>query len=380
MKDFARFEKYLLPESMNNDPNLLEYRIPKNIEDWHEFRRFSIGASEVAVVLGQNPYQIFPSMIEEKIGIKETRRSMNESMMSGLLAEEGILKRWSYHDGTDTNYVENYMNGNVIRKYEECDSYIVNVEYPWLFASLDGKALKGQQFLGTGQVINKMFPIECKTIKHFESKKWLDGVPSMYRYQINTQMLVTNTDVAELAVLEDGYSFRIEPFKRDDAACELILSETYQAYELMQYLLGLHNEIKKERSVGNIKVAQELEVEFLNKLPLPGDQDGFSEYYSEKMLAESESFLGDANDSTLASISSKLRLAGKIIDKEQKQIDNLIKRSFVLNQGEYMDLGKNGKLRYYVKGGRVNHELSFTSYKSGYDEAKVKEMIKNLLD
>ena len=380
MKDFTRFEKYLLPLAMNNDPKLLEYRIPKSTEDWHEFRKLSFGASEVATVLGQNPYTVLPIVLEEKIGVRESKRGMNESMLSGLFAEEGILRRWQYADGTETGYVENYMNNRTIRKVYSCDTYIVNLDYPWLFASLDGKAHANQQFLGNGNRYPKMFPIECKTIKQFEAKKWLDGVPAMYRYQVMAQMLITNTDVAELAVLEDGYSFKVIPFQRNDDMCELILTETYKQYELMVKLVSLGSEIKKERSVGNTRVVKQLEEEFLQILPLPGNEEGYSEYYSDKMLKEKETFLGDANDLFLAGQSDKYRKAIKLLEKEQTQIDNLIKRSFVLNQGEYMELGKNGKLRYYVQNGRTNHQLSFQGYKNGFDEDKVKQLLKDILN
>lgn len=94
MKNFKTFERYMIPISMNDDPKLLEFKIPKSDNDWHKFREMSIGASEVAICLGANPYQILPIMIEEKIGRREPRKIMNESMIAGLIAEEGILERW----------------------------------------------------------------------------------------------------------------------------------------------------------------------------------------------------------------------------------------------------------------------------------------------
>lgn len=376
---FEQFSHYLLDKVMNDDPKLLEFKIPKSDNDWHKFREMSIGASEVAICLGANPYQILPIMIEEKIGRREPRKIMNESMIAGLIAEEGILERWSYHDGTDTGWVNNWKQKK-IRNVDSCDTYIVNTDYPWLFASLDGKAHKNQPWLGNGAIQPRMFPVECKTIKEFEAKKWSDGIPPMYRYQVNAQMLVTNNDVAELATLTDGYSFKIYPFKRDDDACELILSETYAAYELMQQMKELNEQLKKERSVGNTKVVAELEAEILHKMPLPGEQDGYSEYYSQNMTREKETFLGDTNDKTLAALSSKFRLGIKQLEKEQEQIDNLIKRRMTLEKAEYLDLGKNGKLRWYKQGNRLNHQLSFNGYKTGFTEEQIRKFLKTILD
>jgi hypothetical protein len=98
------------------------------------------------------------------------------------------------------------------------------------------------------------------------------------------------------------------------------------------------------------------------------------------MTREKETILGDTNDKTLAALSSKFRMGIKQLEKEQEQIDNLIKRRMTLEQCEYMDLGKNGKLRWYRQGNRANHQLSFNGYKTGYTEDQIRNFLKTIID
>jgi predicted phage-related endonuclease len=81
-------DNYAVPdrEILNGNPNLIELYIPKSHQDWHEFRKQGIGASEVGVVVGVNMYNLLPKLVEEKVGTKDPYKAMNEAMISGLLA------------------------------------------------------------------------------------------------------------------------------------------------------------------------------------------------------------------------------------------------------------------------------------------------------
>jgi hypothetical protein len=98
------------------------------------------------------------------------------------------------------------------------------------------------------------------------------------------------------------------------------------------------------------------------------------------MTREKETFLGDTNDKTLAALSSKYRLGIKMLEKEQTQVDNLIKRRMTTEKTEYMDLGKNGKLRWYKQGNRDNYQLSFNGYKTGFTEEQIRTFLKQIID
>lgn len=380
MKTHADFMKYHIQgEVFNNNKNLLEFQIPKSSPDWLEFRKLGFGASEQGTVQGCNDYEILPVLIEKKIGVRTQEKAMNEAMLSGILAESIILERWRYYDGTDLGYVDNFVNGKKIREVEAVSSYIVNTKYPRLFVSLDGKALPGQSHL-SGFKVPYAWPVECKTISVFEAKKWHEGIPATYRYQIQQQMLVTETDYAELATLEDGRKFVVHAFKKDEFMQSQILQKTEEAWQLAMKLVEMKKEIEYNFTNGNHAKAEQIQSQYESLMPLPGDQDAFKEYYSDKMYADKISFKGDINDFKITALRMKAATAIKHLKSEQQQLENLLMRKFVINQGEYMDFDKQGKLRYYKKDGGKNFQFSFSGVKLKIDEEAIKKTIQKLID
>jgi putative phage-type endonuclease len=357
-------DNYAVPdrEILNGNPNLIELYIPKSHQDWHEFRKQGIGASEVGVVVGVNMYNLLPKLVEEKVGTKDPYKAMNEAMISGLLAEPALLKRWMHHDGTELGYVENITQEKIIRTAQPVHSYIVNVNYPYLFVSLDARVEANQQHL-SGAIVPYEFPLELKTIRAWEAQKWADGVPAMYRFQIQTQMLVTETDYAELAVLEDGVSFKVIPFKKDEEMQELIIQKSLETYHLINRLREMRKEIDYYLSEGQGQKANQLQALYESELPLPHDEEIAKEYYSEKMAIDHPEFIATDEDLVLVRERVKISESIKILDKEKQLLENLIMRKFSLEKCEYMKLGVEGRVRYYRQENRKNFQLDFRSAK-----------------
>lgn len=381
MKTHADFMQYHVPDGQvfNNNKNLLEFQIPKSNTDWMEFRKLGFGASEQGTVQGCNDWEILPTLLEKKIGVRLDQKTMNERMFSGIMAESIILERWRYYDGTDTGYMENYLAGKKIREVEPVSSYIVNTKYPRLFVSLDGKALPNQTHL-SGIKVPKSFPVECKTISMMEAKKWYEGIPATYRYQIQQQMLVTEVDYAELATLEDGFKFTVHPFKKDEMMQEQIVNKSNEAWALALKLIEMKKEMDHYYNHGEHAKAEQIKSHYESIMPLPGDQEAFKDYYSEKMFNERNSFLGDINDFKLATIRLKYSEAIKQLEKEKQQIENLLMRKFVISQAEYMDFLKQGKLRYYKKDGGKNYQFSFSGVKSTIDKDAISRIINKITE
>jgi len=381
MKTHADFMQYHVPDGQvfNNNKNLLEFQIPKSHKDWMEFRKLGFGASEQGTVQGCNDWEILPALLEKKIGVRLDQKTMNERMLSGIMAESIILERWRFYDGTDTGYLENYLEGKKIREVLPVSSYIVNTKYPRLFVSLDGKAAPNQTHL-SGVKIPKSFPVECKTISMMEAKKWHEGIPATYRYQIQQQMLVTEVDYAELATLEDGYKFTVHPFKKDEMMQEQIITKTNDAWALGLKLIEMKQEMDHYYNHGEHAKADRIKSEYDSALPLPGNQDLFHDYYSEKMYSQKVSSIADVNDYKLAVMRLKVSEAIKILTKEKTQYENLLERRFVISQCEYLDFGKQGKLRYYKKDGGINYQFSFTGVKANIDKEAISRIIKNITE
>jgi hypothetical protein len=254
------------------------------------------------------------------------------------------------------------MQEKIVRTAQPVHSYIVNVNYPYLFVSLDARVEANQQHL-SGVVVPYEFPLELKTIRAWEAQKWADGVPAMYRFQVQTQMLVTETEYAELAVLEDGVAFKVIPFKKDEQMQELILNKALETHLLIKRLKEMRQEIDYYLSEGQAQKANQLQAQFESELPLPHDEEIAKEYYSEKMAIDHPEFIATDEDLVLVRERKKIAESIKLLDKEKQLIENLIMRKFSLEKCEYMKLGTEGKVRYYRQENRKNFQLDFRSAK-----------------
>jgi hypothetical protein len=384
-------EKYSVPEHevFNRNPKLIELYIPKSHTDWNTFRKNGIGASEVGVVVGVNHYKVLPQLVEEKVGTRDAYVPTNEAMLSGLLAEKIILRRWKYYDGTDLGYIDDLMKEISIdneellqltkRTCQPMNTYIINTDYPFLFVSLDARVDPNQTHL-SGVIVDKEWPLEVKTIRQYEAAKWLDGVPSMYRFQVQTQMLVTETDYAELAVLEDGSKFKVIPFKKDQDMQEIIVNKSEETYQLIRRLRTMREEIMYYLNEGQVQKANKLQAEFDSHLPLPHDEEAAKEYYSQKMLIEHPEFMGSETDRAYVRERQRINEFIKGLEKEKQLYENLIMRTFSLEKCEYMTLGTNGKVRYHKVEGRKNYQLDFRAAKDLVDKNSIEFELNKIIN
>lgn len=157
--------------------------------EWEQERRNSLGASEVPGVLGLSPYgQTRRTIYRNKLGIT-TDEFDKERAFIGHESEKA-MSAWlrQFHPE-----VGDIRPAAMVR----------SVEYPWLHASLDRIALKG----------DVRVPVQMKTAHYFPGKEWEDGVPSAVQLQIQTEMLVFGAPYA-WAVCFTGamkyYLYRVE--------------------------------------------------------------------------------------------------------------------------------------------------------------------------
>ena len=150
------------------NPNCLIWPIRTHTPEWYEFRQQGIGSSEISTVVRANDWEILPKWIEKKAGLRGDD-PLNEAMLGGLLAEDGIGLRWKYWDAAD--YVANYAAKKIIRENIKVTGYIANPKYPLLFTSTDFWALPGSPMLSTAMISETGFPVECKQINGFDADK-----------------------------------------------------------------------------------------------------------------------------------------------------------------------------------------------------------------
>ena len=130
--------------------------MPKS--EWLKFRENGIGASEIATIMGLNRYKSAHQLFYEKVeGATEQEDSI--AMFMGRYNEDSIAGLWQYWETDQLTMMQNSAEKKVIRRCRKTNAYLINPEFPHLFASLDRVINKN----GT----DKEQALELKTISAF---------------------------------------------------------------------------------------------------------------------------------------------------------------------------------------------------------------------
>lgn len=169
--------------------------------EWKEFRRFRIGASMAATILGINPWETQLQLWENIINGNE--KIATEAMQRGSQMESLALKDFN-------NSIQNKEDKPMVPTVVQSD------DYDWLIASLDG-------FDGTLSV-----EIKCGEATYEEAIR--GKIPDYYFAQLQHQMMVLNTNSCHYYAFDGkvGIPFVVE---RDDAYCEKLLKAEREFYQ-----------------------------------------------------------------------------------------------------------------------------------------------------
>ena len=159
----------------------VEMRVLKSREDWLENRKPGLGGSEIAAVIGCNPYMDNVTLWEQKTGRREREDISDKPFVQyGTQAEMHLrgLFRLDFPE-----YSVEYVDHN---------SW-TNSKYPWAKASLDGWLRDQDGRLGV---------LEIKTtniLQSMQKEKWRDRIPDNYYCQCLFYMAVVE---AEFCILK----------------------------------------------------------------------------------------------------------------------------------------------------------------------------------
>lgn len=152
--------------------------IPQNHEAWLEERRYGIGASEAASVLGMSKWKSNVELWEEKVGL-----SVPEDISGKPFVQYG-------HDAEPHIRALFALDHPELRvTYESPFKIIRNDEHPFIFATPDGEL----EELSTG----RHGGLEIKTTEIKRPQQWDDWkgrIPDQYYCQVCHQMLSTGWD------------------------------------------------------------------------------------------------------------------------------------------------------------------------------------------
>ncbi len=163
-------------------------------EEWLKWRKYSIGGSDAAAIIGLNQYDSPFSVWADKTG-KLPAKPENESMRLGRDLEGYVASRFCE------------ATGKRVRREK---AMLYNPQYPFAHADIDR------------WVIGENAGLECKTTSIMNLKKFKNGeFPPTYYVQCVHYMAVTGADRWYLGVLvlnQGFYHFVIERDKEEIAA------------------------------------------------------------------------------------------------------------------------------------------------------------------
>lgn len=155
---------------------------PETHEAWLQERKFGIGGSDAAAILGWSRWKSNVDLWEEKTGEREPEDiSWKKYVEYGHNAEPHIRGLFAL----------DHPEYEVI--YESPYKIIRNDEHPWLFATLDGELIEKK----TGQ--RGILEIKTTEIRRAgQWNEWNEKIPDVYFAQICHQLLATGYDFVVL--------------------------------------------------------------------------------------------------------------------------------------------------------------------------------------
>lgn len=159
---------------------------PKDREEWLKYRESGIGSSEVATILGLNPWETPYQLWRRKKGL-DTAKEETFAMRAGHYLEDAVSLFW--HDET----------GRDIIKRSAIDWLIVNTDKPYMRVSPDRT-----YWLSDSRKASDKGILECKTTQMRVDE---DDIPKHWFCQVQYQLGVAELTQGSLAWLCSGREF-----------------------------------------------------------------------------------------------------------------------------------------------------------------------------
>jgi len=365
-----------------NNTNLTQYRVPFGTDLWHKFRTVGIneeeskslgckpysggiGASEIGALLGLTKnYRPCPAeTFHYKVGSLTPTQNANRAMLRGKILEPIVKDVWTLYQGEgDESWVqsmEDYQNGDratremlAVRKARKMNAYFVNNDYPWLFSSLDYFAEKGTMGLlpgpgGLPQKFEEGFPVEIKTINQNYARLWLEGVPPYHICQLNQEMICTNSNYGEIAVLfPDDFSFKVFPFYKDEDLCNRIIHWSRKFWDKVIQSRKAKVYMDKYYAQGDINKGEEMQAIIDSNEPEPDDGEAYNEYIREKykqIIPSTEGSIELYNDTMTYKVCAGIN---GLLEDKQRYVKNKILKILEATGAEIIDFEALGKITY----------------------------------
>lgn len=183
-------------------------------EDWQRYRekQKGIGGSDVATILGLNPYKTAFTLWLEKTGQIEPPKVENEYIEWGNILEPVIRDKFKKETGFKV------FQNNFVLQHDE---------HEFMIANIDGEVID-PKFEGSRGLL------EIKTASERMKADWQEGPPHHYMLQIQHYLAVLGYSYAYVAVLIGGNHFKYFLIHRDDYVIDKLITAEMEFMRLVQ--------------------------------------------------------------------------------------------------------------------------------------------------
>lgn len=159
---------------------------PKNHEEWLDVRKGGIGSSEIATILGLNPFETPYQLWRRKRGL-DAPKDETFAMKAGHYLEEAVSQFW--HDETGRDVIKSSAGDWIIRDNDRPYLQVSPDRTYWL----DGRRSRDNKGI-----------LECKTTQRAVDG---DNLPQHWFCQVQYQLGVAGYEQGSLAWLTQGREF-----------------------------------------------------------------------------------------------------------------------------------------------------------------------------
>ena len=183
-------------------------------EDWLKHRQLGIGGSDIASMLGINPFHSPLALYWDKISNIEIDEEENVPAEVGIALEpymkKKLIKWFAINEGRDV-------------MIHDCKYILQHPENPLALANVDGIPI-----LPNGE----LRLAEYKTTSERNYKLWEgDNVPDYYYLQTQWYLYTTGLEICYLAFLIGNRKFDVKIIERNDAVIEQLVKQTNDFWE-----------------------------------------------------------------------------------------------------------------------------------------------------
>lgn len=183
-------------------------------EDWQAYRekQKGLGGSDVATILGLNPYKTPFTLWLEKTGQIEPPVLNNEYIEWGNILEPVIREKFAKETGFEV-----YENHWVM----------LHETHDFMVANIDGEVID-PQFAGEKGVL------EIKTAGERMRDQWENGPPHHYMLQLQHYLAVLDYSYGYIAVLIGGSTFKYYLVERDDYVIDNLIQAEMDFMQMVE--------------------------------------------------------------------------------------------------------------------------------------------------